>query len=530
MIGIKVNGGWLELPDNFKIVLTRKSPLYFGGDMNSIEGNYTIPVNIDATDVNRQLLKFPEFLNNWDGFVEHFGTLFLGGNYYEGVKVHATEADKKKYRIQLFSGAGVLSDLKKRTIRNYPLAAEYMPAPGINNVSQAYANYALSTQTTENHSYIVVPTYVRDKDENPQEVELLYPKVHILLKKIFALSYHFSTEMDNYEELQKLLLHSTVQNNMLVVSYLQVLPKLPVLTLIKSINKFFCMGIDVDTRSNTIRHFVIKDILNKIEFVDYSSRRVSNFQKKTTSYSVKGFDYYRDDLNDLEKDDFHSLVQIDPVQTIDDLPENSDYLDICFVYETHKWYSFNGDEWEVTEGEPGEEEDVGFQDLNALKIEKEGSDIKSDIGAMYMENFGKLLPSTSLPSKSIPLDPKEVENGLFVFFRGLIDGEPHSSHNEFDANGNDIANYSLKWHGENGLFEKWWKPWIDFLNSTVPVEVDMIWEEKDLHEFDFLKALELWDEHSGGYHRFFIQEQKISVSMKGMEKARQKLIQIREIP
>lgn len=530
MIGIKVDNGlqgsgFLDLPTNFKIVLTRKSPVYFGGNMDNINGSYSLPVNIKATPNNRQLLSNPEFLNNWDVYEAKNAELHLFGNFFEFGKLSFKTTDKDEYRIQFFSRAGLLADLKEKTLRDYSMPSIFINA--INgDFSAGLAAYALQTQTENGHPHVVIPTYVHNWGDDRAEYNILCNYVDVLIRNIFEEEgFSFETGFDNYPELQKLILWWRYYFIHTILIYSNSVPKLNISTFLNSINKLFCMGFDIDSRSKKAKHFFMKDLLNETEFKDYSSRVVSKFTKKEAEYSVKNFEYYVDGtMSHLQNDKFRELTQLPAVDTLDDFPSGQEG-DIIFVYKEQKWYLHTGNN--------GWDEEMPFQDLNALKVAEKGGEIKSNLGAMHIEHFEKLLPSTQREVWFNNPEPDEEDNALLAFYRGIVsthEGDiPFTTYNSFDHFGNDTWNYSLKWHGEKGLFETWWKPWIDFLNGSAPVEVDMLWQWQDLYEFDFLKPILLWDGHSGGYHRFFVQEQKISVSMKGIEKAKQKLVQVRNI-
>ena len=88
MIGFKVNGGWLELPKNFRFVEKRTSPIFYGKNFNIISGAYSIPGIIDASDQNRRLLKFPEFLNNQQTENDFPCDLYFNGNKINSGKLN----------------------------------------------------------------------------------------------------------------------------------------------------------------------------------------------------------------------------------------------------------------------------------------------------------------------------------------------------------------------------------------------------------------------------------------------------------
>ena len=74
----------------------------------------------------------------------------------------------------------------------------------------------------------------------------------------------------------------------------------------------------------------------------------------------------------------------------------------------------------------------------------------------------------------------------FLFWRGIIDGYPTATAS--DLNQNPDYNYTLHWEGEKGLYNKFWKDYVSFLQkSKHSTEQKIYINLVDLVNFDITK-------------------------------------------
>ena len=69
MIGIKINGKWLDLFPATTLSFELNNPAYLGDDVDVIEGAFSFPADIPLTALNRSILKHPDRLDNAAVFV-----------------------------------------------------------------------------------------------------------------------------------------------------------------------------------------------------------------------------------------------------------------------------------------------------------------------------------------------------------------------------------------------------------------------------------------------------------------------------
>lgn len=83
------------------------------------------------------------------------------------------------------------------------------------------------------------------------------------------------------------------------------------------------------------------------------------------------------------------------------------------------------------------------------------------------------------------------EFGLrLMFFWGMVNADdnateyPLASSSNYDINGNRLGEYTLHWWGDDGLIEKFWKQWLEALQSGELYLVDLNYNLLDLVNFD----------------------------------------------
>jgi len=92
-----------------------------------------------------------------------------------------------------------------------------------------------------------------------------------------------------------------------------------------------------------------------------------------------------------------------------------------------------------------------------------------------------------------------LEELIFLLYRGLVtarDGDkvPHAGSGLYNYNGSQIGQMSLHWSGNFGLYEKWWRKWMEALQAMRPVSYPTRLTAIDLSQLDWTKKV-LIDKH-----------------------------------
>jgi hypothetical protein len=111
-----------------------------------------------------------------------------------------------------------------------------------------------------------------------------------------------------------------------------------------------------------------------------------------------------------------------------------------------------------------------------------------------------------------------------MFYRGLRPGSngalyPMGSAGTRDFTGASTGNYSLQWDGIDGLYNVWWKPYLEFLRNTRPVEREVQLSLGDILSLDYKRNWVI------DYNKFFFKKITLTVSQKtGIKAAKVSLL------
>lgn len=561
-IAIRVNGVFLELPANFVFSQVRKTPLYFGQEINFLPGNYTLPATIETSALNRTALRHRDFIDNSETFTQELlADVFLFGNFHERGRLVVKLANPKQYRFQFFSGAGELTSLQEKSIRDYDLGEINLQGSSIEDLrAQIQAHFDDTVNSPQNHSHlrhkIYIPNpHVADEDAIlPLNVINMYVKD--VLKSVFeSEGFSFNASVFEYFFESRYLLFFTRHvhfparlgdanfnwNRQLNTC----VPDISVAALISNLAKTNCWCFYVDSHKRNVLAFSQKDVI-KAQGVDRSSRVVGLFERDETSLEVKRLEYQftnPESENHTLAKDFPTYNYIGDVENISDLPtDNVNQGDIMYVYQLMSYVSYFENFVTQTSGSW----DIGnpFQDLEGLTVNLTGKKIESKCGAVYSyawdENDGYDFQTDVAPfyrgaahytDKTEPVEDFGIccYYGQYQFRQ--IGQRPLVSYFPRSTNGQYFGAHSLRWRGDDGIYARQWQPWLEFVNTADAVSVDMLWTENDLTNLDlFLKPMFLFDEHSGTKQKFLLQEMKIVVGMQdGLRVSKQKIVQMREI-
>ena len=112
-----------------------------------------------------------------------------------------------------------------------------------------------------------------------------------------------------------------------------------------------------------------------------------------------------------------------------------------------------------------------------------------------------------------PMQPegKQIEDIILLIYRGMqtgFEGEtyPLAASGPYDFNENEIGDMSLLWTGDKGLYNVWWKAWIEALNAMRPVVYATRLTASDLSTLDWREKVRI-DQHA-----YFIKRIQITLT------------------
>ena len=114
----------------------------------------------------------------------------------------------------------------------------------------------------------------------------------------------------------------------------------------------------------------------------------------------------------------------------------------------------------------------------------------------------------------------EDESVRLLIYRGIDataypgDQMPFATPDEYDTRGALVGTHSLRWSGPRGLYEKFWKRWLEFLESTRRVQRQLRLTASDLFTLDLTKQVRVENIN------YLIGKINVSISMTGISPAR----------
>lgn len=521
MIGLKVNGGWLELPKKVTFSMKRTSPIFFGKNFNIISGSYSLPMTIDASPNNRKRLKFPEYLNNQGATNDFNCELYFDGNLINRGILNWKDASPGTYKIQFFSSAGALAQLKEKTWADYDYGGELTINP--NTLFDDYDWF-------KPFSFVWRWEYDNDTTYTPT-----YNTAGLVIGKTLGRvlnqeGYSLNTTFFDDEEYANLVLFKpyvflnntdTVQRDLK-----QAAPQQFVADGLRGMANNFCLAVDVDSTHRQVNIKTHNELLDApLPAIDMTDRVTSvmtrrkirgNGKSLIKSFEFEHFDEVTDD-NKEKGSKIHTYNVLPSVKSHAFLPLTPNDGDAVFVANKSHYIARVDDNWDV---------DNGFQAIFKLQQDTEqGTAIKSPLvpPALTVNFNDRVTPFVSQkPTRYDGEDFSERSSKSFLaFYRANI-----ATYNNIDSENEPIGEKTLNWQGEHGLFETNWRKWLEFLNEAYECECDMQLTDADLFNFNPLQPIKIFDEHSGGYHYYYWLERKIVLNNNGIQVARQKLLQV----
>lgn len=565
-IAIRVNDTFLELPIDFVFSQTKKSPLYFGDEVNFLPGSYTLPANIPTSDVNRAALRHRDFIDNTEVFEEELpADIFLFGNFYERGRLVVKSANPSEFRIQFFSGNGELSGLKEKSLRDYDLGEISIQGSSDADMKAQLAAHFQDTQDSPHlYSHLYHQVYLRSETTledfdyiyTPQQVVNMYLR-DVLQQIIEAEGFNFIGDVFNTYHEGRYLLHfprivpvparSGSPGNLFQLPLNRHVPNISVAAVLSESAKTHCWCYYVNSNRRTLKAFKQTDVLSQAG-IERTNRLAGLFTRSENELRVKSLDF-RYSGNDYERHEkavqFAAFNFLGYVESVSDLPDGAEDGDLVFVYQLMSYvvYLSNADDPDTA---PLWDVDNAFQNLEKYVVARTGKEIESKCGTTHMNVIDTRDSNTDFAEQTAvaPLIvnrerytdfAEQVEDFALVCYFGKYlyrgDARPLVSHTRFDTLGNSLGAHSLLWDDRYGVYVRNWKPWIDFLNQSDAGTVDMLWTENDLSDEDiFLKPMILLDAHSGTKQKFLLKEMKISIGMQdGLRVTTQKLVQMRNL-
>jgi hypothetical protein len=97
---------------------------------------------------------------------------------------------------------------------------------------------------------------------------------------------------------------------------------------------------------------------------------------------------------------------------------------------------------------------------------------------------------------------------------------PFATPDVYDTRGVKVGTHSLRWEGDHGLYEKFWKRWLDFLGSTRKVTRKLRLTAADIFNLDMTQQVRIENIN------YLIGKINVAVTMRGISEARAELYSV----
>ncbi len=508
MLSIQIDNQPLDLPNDFSISLNLKSPVF-----NDV-GDYSFPFKVPSTPRNMSILGWKNRLSStrsifeiyqgsirWNGIVlfsgqinvktasdsSFEGTLYINnGNFnYEVKNILLNRLD--------FGGKTFVSDVEAMSYFNWSYFQSYpecdfsMPEianadfrdppatnPELLSYNHIFPNGLLHEMTTDGLSRTIL-------------VPFLYLKFVLdKLGEIFG--YTIQDEFFNSTtELSNLVIYNSVNISerlfgLYRMFFSQLLPEIKVIDFLSGLEKWFNCSFHVDTNKKVIRIFSNKNVLLHSEVVEFSKDILSISQEipeQITSFRFistpdSGDKRYQEILT--AEGGITTLIH-GAYQSFSDvlyLPF-TEIGDIVYIIDTNSWWQFaiNGfsfmTEWIQLPNAPTLIDKLYYKwGDEKNKYETIFSTLADPFGIGVCGNLES--ESSKITSRLffVAFNHQTWEDPLRL--RGMVDN----------------GTFSLKYYGTDGLFNLYWKDWVNWIiDNRKSVKIEKQMDFIDLKNLDF---------------------------------------------
>ncbi|MEL6140681.1 MAG: hypothetical protein AAFU67_03595 [Bacteroidota bacterium] len=377
------------------------------------------------------------------------------------------------------------------------------------------------------------------------------PRLHWVMKKMFAaIGYNLTGVFDsdvNSTELKDLLLvtnhtqdrrtrflteEPTMEDIELDPTFrpARMMPKVKGNVLLKKICNRFCWTPFVDEQNRRVRLLANRDLLKDETFVDWTGKVDPRYLASRSSQEVPQNFSTPFPKDDAFSEEFVIKVPagatIQEYQTFSDLNNAPiDFNQVYYVASINEFCTLRGfagsrriyqslgrDLGQTARGQ----EPVYTAGATTL-LTRTAAQRRSSRWIVLDRNYW--FPAWFMTPDSPLLDGELTSEVILLFYRGLQANRyeqrlyPYASAGRYNVDQEIVGNLSLLWNGDGGLFEVWWRDWIELLHRMKPVTYPVRLTSQDLADLDFSKKVLI------GQHLYFVRRVRTNLEENGVSQA-----------
>lgn len=554
MIGIRYQDEFLDVQPGTSLTWELNNLVFSSSDSSKLPGSFSLPFTLPATARNRNLLNYPERIDNaspfllegaveicWNGIVVFPGTMKV------------TEASVKDIKVYII--ANPLSTVKTTALNELDLDGDRTFADAATLKLHAKA----TAETPLDYDYVFFPIWNRDFLEQPgdnpkcrfqnwynsttgafdvdHEFPALMPFVRLdyMLNKIFASTeYDFENLFQTTDELKLICLYNqkslwTAEGLATTINLQDHVSKTGAAAFVRKVMGAFCLGIFYNPWNKVLRLIPIQTLINTAPHQDWTDRLLYFPTVISSDQQPEILCWKRDDDDGAwaHYDKYPKPASIDGELT------NAGLLAAApgtyYVTDRHSYYLknsipryfFKHTTLGCAPAETGKpvfeaecqalwdaflygEGQTPIPDGNYIAVPH--CRIKGSVEYEY-DPGGGADPEVRNQANDIP-DRITIYRGMYADFDG--DDYPLASGLPWDASSNLIGEISLRWDGPYGMYETWWKGWHQMLRNGKNVTCQMRLTIADIVSFNFEDKVRIQNQD------FFIKKMRISLTPRGL--------------
>jgi len=509
MLSILIADQPLDLSDDFSVSLNLKSPLF-----NDV-GDYSFPFKVPSTARNMSILGWKNRIASTRNIYETFdGSIRWNGMVLYAGQIRIKTASDKTFEGTLYINKGNFNyEVKDLLLNRVDLGMKEFAG---DDQAMDYFNWSLThfypdtdfsmpqisnldffdppAENQELHAYnlIFADGKLHKVTTDGQSRTILIPFLYLkfVLNKL-AENFGYRLQDDFFTsstELSRLVIYHSVNLSEVLFGlqqlyYCRFVPKVKVSDFIAGLEKWFNCSFHADSKQRVIRIVSNKDVLLRSEVVEFSKNVLSLTQEIPDQ--ITGFRFLLgpdsgDKVYQAQLDSEKGITDYikGSVQSFSDIPPYPFTWigDIYYVVDTNQWWvlGVNGItfliEWQQLTSGPSLTDKFFYKwgdDKN--KYETIFSSLSDKYGMVSCGNLGA--------------DNQKITPRLFwVAITGGWNTPYQLRGLAYDGN------FSLRYPGGNGLFNLYWKDWIDWImNTRKCVKIEKQMDFIELKSIDFTK-------------------------------------------
>lgn len=480
-------------------------------DASVLPGSFSFPFDLALTPANRRLLDFPDLVTNAANWRTYAGCWV----YAEGVPLFygtlsIRKANARKVSVTIV--ANPLSALKQVPLNELDLGGDrtFANAAAVITHANATATDPLS------YDYVFFPVFNPDFISHPDysqpksyyqnfydpatatfEVDDDYPalmpfvRLEYLLQQIFAeQDFAFRNRFQITDELKKLCLYNnrslwTDEGLETTINLRNHVSDTASTAMLRKIMSGFCLGLFTRIFTRTIDLIPLRDLVQRPPVHDWTEHAILLPELESRDEQPEYLCWKPDD-SDGAFEWYARQGKPDPADvddTIDSVALATADPGVYYVEDQHAYFRVDARIRHL------------YTTLGCAPVESGKKKFEAECTALWdahrgwesfvgsaSENYGmRKMPQIRLQgtvSYEVPgdPDPEQVSTSnktpdRMTFYRGMYDvwggtdTYPLASGLPWDAKANLIGSYSLRWDGQYGMYESWWRAWHQMLTA-----------------------------------------------------------------